>query len=137
MTTPRVQKNKTAESPGMEDSACLDLSIKQVWLIVHFADSDPGNEFEIVSDKQLVGDSWETLEKGVEVVVAYGNAKVQGTVLTVSGKRIIHVCSKLLRIHSVDCGTEFSSFSCHRTGREMQISAKHLLFTFKKSSGRN
>lgn len=86
MSPPSAPANKTRTSSGMDDSACLDLSIKQVWLIVHFEDSDPGNEFEIVSDKQLVVDSWETLEKGVKVAVAYGNAKVQGTVITLSGK---------------------------------------------------
>lgn len=68
-----------------DDSTCLDLSIKQIWLIVRYPVSDPGNEFEIVSDKQLVGDSWETLERGVQVIIAYGNAKVQATVLAVSG----------------------------------------------------
>lgn len=80
-------KKETAEYSGkdLDESGCLDLSIKQVWLIVHYEHCDPGNEFEIVSDKQLVGDSWETLKKGVRVVIAYGNAKVQGTVLTVSG----------------------------------------------------
>lgn len=69
----------------LDESGCLDLSIKQIWLIVHYEHSDPGNEFEIVSDKQLVGDSWETLKRGVPVLIAYGNAKVQGTVLTLSG----------------------------------------------------
>lgn len=80
---------KEPDSPkeaANNSSLCLDLSIKQIWLIVHFAECDPGNEFEIVSDKQLVGDSWETLTRGVEVAIAYGNAKVQATVLTVSGK---------------------------------------------------
>lgn len=75
----------TKEEEPSDESTCLDLSIKQVWLIVHYEDCDPGNEFEIVNDKQLVGDSWETLKRGVRVVIAYGNARVQATVLTVSG----------------------------------------------------
>ncbi|RZC42193.1 uncharacterized protein BDFB_009513, partial [Asbolus verrucosus] len=64
----------------------MDLSIKNFWVIVHYPYSDPGSEFEILSKKDLVFDSWEVLERGAAVAVRsqYGNAKVQGIVVTVS-----------------------------------------------------
>ena len=64
----------------------MDLSVKTFWVIVHYPYSDPECEYEIVSKKDVVFDSWEVLERGAEVTVKYGNAKVQGNVVAVSGK---------------------------------------------------
>lgn len=64
----------------------LDLSTKNFWVIVHYPYSDPDCEYEIVNKNDIAFDSWEVLERGAEVTVKYGNAKVQGTVVTVSGK---------------------------------------------------
>ncbi|KAH0815622.1 hypothetical protein GEV33_007169 [Tenebrio molitor] len=62
----------------------MDLSIKNFWVIVHYPGSDPGCEFEILSKKDLVFDSWDVLERGAAVTGKYGNARVQGVVVTVS-----------------------------------------------------
>ncbi|KAJ3645451.1 hypothetical protein Zmor_023106 [Zophobas morio] len=62
----------------------MDLSVKTFWVIVHYPYSDPECEYEIVSKKDVVFDSWEVLERGAEVTVKYGNAKVQGNVVAVS-----------------------------------------------------
>ncbi|XP_044253162.1 uncharacterized protein LOC123004113 [Tribolium madens] len=62
----------------------MDLSLKNFWVIVHYPCSDPECEYEIVGKKDLVFDSWEVLERGTVVTVKYGNARVQGIVVTVS-----------------------------------------------------
>ncbi|EFA07785.1 hypothetical protein TcasGA2_TC005343 [Tribolium castaneum] len=62
----------------------MDLSLKNFWVIVHYPCSDPECEYEIVGKKDLVFDSWEVLERGAVVTVKYGNARVQGIVVTVS-----------------------------------------------------
>lgn len=67
----------------------MDLSLKNFWVIVHYPCSDPECEYEIVGKKDLVFDSWEVLERGTVVTVKYGNARVQGIVVTVSGKILI------------------------------------------------
>lgn len=89
MSPPCSPENSLSEHSEMDDSKCLDLSINkpQAWLIVHYEESNPGSEFEIVNLRQVVEDSWATLRKGEKVVVAYGNARVQGTVIAVSGNK--------------------------------------------------
>nr|CAH7734480.1 unnamed protein product [Callosobruchus chinensis] len=65
------------------DSECLDLSIKGFYLIVYYPYSDPGQEFEIISEQDLVN-TWEFLERGSHVTAKFGSAKVQGIVVAVS-----------------------------------------------------
>ncbi|CAH1154720.1 unnamed protein product [Phaedon cochleariae] len=78
-----INRRSLNDSSNLDVSDCLDLSIKEFFVIMFYPDSDPGNEYEIRSEKDLV-DTWDVLEKGVTVIVKFGNAKVQGTVLAVS-----------------------------------------------------
>ncbi|CAH2008228.1 unnamed protein product [Acanthoscelides obtectus] len=75
--------NDSASSVG---SACLDESIKLVHMIIYIPYSDPGKEFEIVNQQELVN-TWDTLERGTKVTAKYGSARVQGIVVTISEDR--------------------------------------------------
>lgn len=76
-------------SPSLIGDLCLDLSLRGCWVIVYYPACDPGNEYDILSEKDLV-DNWDVLQRGVNVSVKFGNARVQGVVVAVSGKQILN-----------------------------------------------
>nr|CAI5837396.1 unnamed protein product [Callosobruchus analis] len=72
------------------DSECLDLSIKGFYLIIYYPYSDPGQEFEIISEQDLVN-TWEFLERGSHKSTKNSFAP------RLLGTRLIEVSSKIQR----------------------------------------
>lgn len=65
---------------------CLDLSSKRAFVLVFFAVSDPGYEYEIFSGEDLECSSWCCIREGGPVGVRYGAARTRGVIVKVSGK---------------------------------------------------
>lgn len=79
-----MELEKAIKTPKLDESA-MDLStLKEFWVIIHFKECDPGNEYEILNDACIEGDSWDTLARDVNICVKFGNARVQGQVVVIS-----------------------------------------------------
>lgn len=61
----------------------LDRSIKDIYLILFYSQSDPGYEYELINSNELA-DGWQTLAVGEKVFSTFGKAKVQGEVVAIS-----------------------------------------------------
>lgn len=69
---------------GTDPDTSLDLSMKEIYAIIYYADSDPGKEYDIRNSKELW--DWSEMKKGNTVRVKFGYAKLQGTIVSVSGE---------------------------------------------------
>lgn len=65
---------------------CLDLPSKRIYVLVFFAVSDLGHEYEIFERNELGCSSWCCLSVGSPIDIKYGPARTRGEIVKVSGK---------------------------------------------------
>lgn len=75
-----MRLNQKEDDPDVS----LDISMKEIYAIIYYPESDPGKEYDIRHSKELL--DWSEVKKGDRVRVKYGCAKMQGTVISISGE---------------------------------------------------
>lgn len=83
-STSALPLREALNQSGTDPDTSLDLSMKEIYAIIYYPDSDPGQEYDIRNSKELL--DWSEMKKGDTVQVKFGYAKMQGTVVSVSGK---------------------------------------------------
>lgn len=67
----------------MDESMSFDVSMKDIYVIIYYPESDPGKEYDIRSYRELL--DWTELKKGATVTIKVGYAKMQGTIISITG----------------------------------------------------